>query len=330
MSNAKMYDVVGMGNAVVDIVANVDDELIQKYELKKGAMNLVNHNLAEKIHSELKDTLQFSGGSVANTMSGMAAMGGKVAFIGKVKSDVYGEIFHSDMYTSGVTFNQEMPEAGLATSRSIILVTPDAERTMATYLGVSREIGTDDVDMRLIKKAKMLYLEGYLWDLTSAQKAIVDAIKTAKSVGAKIAFSLSDSFCVERHRKQFLSLIKTHVDIVFANEYELKNLFVTDDIDHAFAECKKLDKIFSVTMGAKGCSVIQGEAVVNWPAEDVVVVDKTGAGDLFAAGFLYGFNQDFDMQKCAKIGSATAGEVIKAFGARPGTKLQKIIHFNAK
>ncbi len=320
------YDVVGLGNAIVDVIAPCDDDFLVAHGLAKGTMRLVDETAAEKLYRAMGQTTVVSGGSAANTIIGAAKLGCRAAFVGKVKADRVGEMFSHDIRAAGVAFAAAPAAAGPATGRCLVLVTPDGQRTMSTYLGACQFLGEDDVDPDLIAAAKISYLEGYLWDPPAAKSAFLKATDVAHAAGRRVALSLSDSFCVERYRDEFLTLIRDgSVDILFANERELHALYETADFGTAVAQLRDEDILAVVTRSEKGALVVTREethVTKAFPVEKVV--DTTGAGDLFAAGFLTGLAKARDLIDCARLGALAAAEVIQHYGARPQTDLRAL------
>lgn len=287
-------------------------------------MNLIDEARAEQLYASMGPAIEISGGSAGNTAAGVASFGGKAAYFGKVKADQLGGIFAHDMHGQGVRFESKAATDGPATARSFILVTPEGERTMNTYLGACVNLNASDVDEKIVSASKVTYMEGYLWDKPEAKEAFKLAAKLARKAGRLASITLSDSFCVERHRDSFLELIRNDIDIVFANETELKSLYLTQNFDGALQALRKDCNIAVVTRGAQGSVVAHGENVVVAPAVAIPkVVDVTGAGDLYASGFLFGFTQGFDNAKSAQLGSLAAAEVISHVGARPEVNLRK-------
>jgi sugar/nucleoside kinase (ribokinase family) len=316
------HSVTGIGNAIVDILALAEDSFITAQGMAKGSMSLIDADRALALSSQVKNPTRRSGGSAANTIAGLASLGAKAGYIGKVGKDELGGLFSSDLRALGVAFSTPACESGTPTARCVVLVSPDAQRTMATYLGASVELEPTDVDAALIADSAVTYLEGYLWDPPKAKAAFLLAAKIAHEAGRKVALSLSDSFCVGRHRDSFLDLVKNHVDILFANESEILGLYQVADVASAMRLAKDECQIVAVTQGAAGCSVsFQGE-VLEVPCEPVAkVVDTTGAGDLFAAGFLHGLTTGRGGRESAILGGIAAAEVISHVGARPDKSL---------
>lgn len=312
------YDVVGIGNAIVDVIAMVQDGFLAEHGMTKGSMALIETDRALQLTDSLTDRIETSGGSAANTIAGIASLGGEVAYIGKVSDDAFGRIFTSGMAGIGVDFHSGSGASDVPTARSIVLVTPDAQRTMNTYLGVSTFLSLDDVDQGLVESAAIVYLEGYLFDRDEAKAAFRDAAARAHARGRVVALTLSDSFCVDRHRADFRALVRDEIDLLFANEDELKSLYECDDFDDAVALLRRDCHIAAVTRSEKGSVIVTRDDIHAVPAvPGVNVVDTTGAGDLFAAGFLRGLTQGKDLTSCARIGAIAAAEVISHVGPRP-------------
>ncbi len=319
-------DVLGIGNAIVDVLAHAEEAFLKAQELAKGSMTLVDGQRAEELYAAMGPGVEVSGGSVANTMAGLASLGGRGAFIGKVRNDQLGGIFRHDIRASGVAFETAAATDGPPTARCLIFVTPDAQRTMGTYLGASVELGPDDLDRGAIGRAKVTYLEGYLWDAPDAKEAFLEAARVAHQAGRKVALSLSDPFCVDRHRRSFIELIGGHVDLLFANETEICSLFQVGTFDQALQEIRDHCEIAALTRSAKGSVVLADSEVHVVDAEPIdKVVDTTGAGDLYAAGFLYGYTQGKGLYDCGRLGAIAAAEVISHFGARPETPLKEVV-----
>ena len=316
------YDVVGIGNAIVDIIAKCDDAFLAEHNAAKGHMRLVDAETSEKLYDAIGPAVEISGGSAANTIAGIASLGGRAAYIGKVADDEFGKIFAHDIRAAGVTFETRPASAGAPTARSIVLVTPDGERTMNTFLGISPELGPKELDDDLISQGKILYLEGYLFDADAAKDSFRQASKIAQNAGCSVSLTLSDGFCVDRHRAAFLEFIHSDVDILFANESEITSLYEVEDFDVAAEKVAQAVKLAALTRSEKGSVVVSKDETVAVPAHPVEkLVDTTGAGDLYAAGFLFGFARDMDLGLCARLGSLAAGEIISHIGARPETKL---------
>lgn len=319
------HDVVGIGNAIVDIIGRCDDDFLAQFGCTKGSMQLVDAATVLKLYDAMGPAIEISGGSVANTMVGVASFGGKAGFIGKTADDQFGQVFRHDIRAAGVTF--DTPSAGDSepTGRSLILVTPDGQRTMNTALGVSPRLGGGEVDAELIGSTRILYLEGYLFDRPEAKAAFRQAASIAAKAGRQVALSLSDPFCVDRHRPEFLKLIKDSVDILFANEAEIISLYEATQFDAAARQTQTDTKLAALTRSEKGSVILSGGKSIAIPAAPVAnVVDTTGAGDLFAAGFLFGIATGKDLETAGKLGSLAAAEIISHIGARPEVKLGEL------
>lgn len=328
MSQAK-FGVVAVGNALVDVIAQTDDQFIdeqaKQHGMEKGAMTLIEEDRATQLYDQMPKGTETSGGSAANTMAGFASFGGKGCFIGKVAEDDLGKTFQNDIRSIGLTFDTQPLAMGAKTGRCLILVSPDAQRTMNTFLGASIELSAIDVDEDLITNAQVTYLEGYLFDRDQAKQAFIKAAETAHKSGHRVALSLSDPFCVDRHRDDFLNLVENHVDILFANEEEITSLYQKDNFEDAKEAVKNKCEIVALTRGEKGCVAIRGDEEVTLPAPDIAdVIDTTGAGDQFAAGFLYGFTEGLSLEESAKLGSIASGEVISHIGPRPLVSLSDL------
>jgi len=323
--NDTRYDVIAIGNAIVDVLAQAKESFLAEQGLNKGAMSLIDTDAAERLYSLMGPGVEASGGSAANTVAGISALGGRAAFIGSVADDQLGRVFAHDIRAVGVDFHSEPLKNGAPTARCLILVTPDAERTMQTFLGACVELGPEDVDEDLIASAKVVYLEGYLWDPPRAKEALLKAALAARGAGRKVAFTTSDPFCVGRYREEFLELIEKHVDILFANENELLSLFEVDDFDLALQRIRGKVEIAALTRSEKGSVILRGDEVHVIDAEKVEkVVDSTGAGDAYAAGFLYAFTQGKDLHTCGRLGGKLAAEVISHYGARAEKDLKAL------
>lgn len=320
------FDVVGIGNALVDVIAHADDSFLAAQGLVKGSMELVDTDRAVELYEALGAAVEMSGGSAANTMCGVASLGGHAAYIGKVSDDELGKVFGHDLLAVGVAFRPGAPSATMPTGRCIIVVTPDAQRTMNTYLGVSSLLCSDDLDEAAIAGGAVLYMEGYLFDRDDAKAAFRDAATVAHGAGRKVSLTLSDSFCVDRHRADFSALVSDQVDILFGNDDELCSLFETSSLDEAIDAVRGQCELTAITTGKAGCKVVTRDEVLTVPADDVPrVLDTTGAGDLFAAGFLFGVTRDLPLVRCAEIGALAAGEVISHVGPRPLVELKSLL-----
>jgi sugar/nucleoside kinase (ribokinase family) len=320
------YDVVGVGNAIVDVIFPTSDEFLLEHGIAKSVMTLIDEFRAAQLFLAITEGTESSGGSAANTMAGLASFGGNGRFIGKVKNDRLGRSFAEDMRNIGVHFDTEMAENGLPTACSIIAVTPDGHRSMSTYLGACTELTPDDIDAHEIGAGNILYIEGYLWDGTAPKAAIRKAIAAAKGAGRKVAFTLSDPFCVGRYRDEFLYLMKNDIDILFANEEEAKALFEVETFASALDSARTWSGLAALTRSEKGCVVADTDGEVHvLEAEPVAqVVDTTGAGDQFAAGLLYGLSRGKPLRACARLGAIAAAEVISHYGARPETPFRTL------
>jgi len=320
------FDVVGIGNAIVDVLAHADEVFLEDRGLQKGSMTLIDETVADSLYRAMGPAVEMSGGSCANTIAAAASLGIRAAFIGRVADDQLGRIFTHDMTSGGVHFDTSPATPGPATARCLVFVTPDAQRTMATYLGASVDLGPDDIDTDLIAAARYVYLEGYLWDPPEAKQALRDAIAAAHRAERKVAMTLSDPFCVARHRDEFRELIAGRIDVLFANQLEAESLVEVTDVWEAVGVLQGQCELVVVTRGDQGSLVVTPEAVYEVPAVRVTeVVDSTGAGDLYAAGFLYGLTQGWDLVHCAQAGAAAAAEVISHFGARPESDLRELV-----
>jgi adenosine kinase len=323
---APRYDVLGIGNAIVDVIARADDDFLLAHGMNKGTMALIDQARAEKIYQAMGPTVESSGGSAANTIVGVASFGAQAAFVGKIKDDELGRAFAHDIRAARVAFDTKPAGDGPSTARCYIMVTPDGERTMNTFLGAAQDLKPSDIDEVKVASAAIIYLEGYLWDPPQAKEAFVKAAAIAHKSSRKVALTLSDAFCVDRYRTEFLDLIrKGTVDIMFANERELHSLYETGDFDSAIRALRGDARLAVVTRSEKGCVVVTrngAEAVQAMPIERVV--DVTGAGDLFAAGFLVGLARGKDHRTSARLGALAAAEVIQHIGARPAVSLKAL------
>ncbi len=319
-------DVVGIGNALVDVIAHHDDTFLHREALVKGSMTLIEADRAMTLYDSMGAGIHLSGGSAANTMTGVASFGGKAAYIGKVAGDPLGEVFRHDLRAVGVTYENEPGTTDVPTGRCLIVVTPDAQRTMNTFLGVSSLLVPQDVDEALVARAEVVYLEGYLFDRDGAKEAYRKASAAAHAAGGKVSLTLSDSFCVDRHRDDFRDLVARQVDLLFCNEDELMALYETASLDDALNAVRYDCEIAAVTMGKEGSVVVTPDGAVTVSAHPVAeVVDTTGAGDLYAAGFLYGLTHGRSLAECGRLGSVAAAEVIAHVGARPNVPLSRLV-----
>ena len=324
------YDVLGIGNAIVDVIARADDDFLVKQGMHKGGMALIDEARATAIYADMGPATEMSGGSAANTIVGVAGFGARAAFVGKVKDDKLGQAFANDIRKAGVAFETKAASGGPATGCSYILVTPDGERTMNTYLGAAQELTPADIDPAEIAASAIVYLEGYLWDPKEAKEAFLKASQIAHEAKRQVALTLSDAFCVDRYRDEFLALMRNGtVDLIFANEAELHSLYQTSDFDTALAQLRKDVALGVVTRSEKGCIVAAGEATTAVPAFPIQkLVDTTGAGDLFAAGFLFGLVRGAGHENAGRLGALAAAEVIQHIGARPQVSLKELAQKN--
>jgi len=322
----KKVDLIGLGNAIVDILVNVEDEFLEINNLDKGSMNLINSDESQALLENCKVIKRISGGSSANTVVCLAQLGNYVQFIGRVKNDQFGNFFSSDIKKSKTIFNTPPTSEGASTAHSIVLITPDAQRTMCTYLGASIEFEQKDIDFSVIKKSKYLYLEGYLWDSELAKNAFLKAAQIAKLSNTKIILSLSDSFCVDRHRKSFLELIDNYVDIVFCNKSEVLSLFEKDKLANCHEDLSSLCELVVVTLGSNGSLIFNKNNVeVIKSIMKEKIIDTTGAGDIYAGGFIHGLLKNYSLKKCGEIGSICAGQIITQLGSRSNVDLGELI-----
>ena len=311
-------DVVGVGNALVDVLTHAGDEFLGHHGLSKGTMQLIDEARARDLYAAMGPGVEVSGGSAANTIVGVASFGGRASYVGKVRNDQLGDVFTHDLRSMGVGYATPVATEGPATGRCLIVVTPDAQRTMSTYLGASTRLGPADIDKRLVERAHILYLEGYLFDPPEAQQAFRVAADIAHAAGRKVALTLSDQFCVDRHRMAFRELVERHVDILFANEAEIRSLYEVQDFDAAVARVRGHCEVAAVTRSERGSVIVSGNGVHIIKAEPVAaVVDTTGAGDLYAAGFMVGLTRRLPLPACGRLGALAAAEVISHVGARP-------------
>lgn len=318
-------DVVGIGNAIVDVLSHADDAFLDKHGLTKGGMMLIDDDRARSLYAAMGPGVEISGGSAANTMAGIAALGARAAFVGKVRDDQLGEVFAHDIRAIGVSFMTPPALEGASTGRCLILVTPDAQRTMNTFLGAGVGLTPEDINPHVIQAAQVTYLEGYLWDPENAKNAFRKAVEAAHAGGRKVALSLSDSFCVDRHRDEFRDLVE-QVDILFANEAEILSLYEVDNFDAALQEVRRANTLAALTRSEKGSVILHGDEVHVIDAETgVTLVDTTGAGDLYAAGFLAGYTTGRTLAECGRMGSIAAAEAISHMGARPQADLKALV-----
>jgi sugar/nucleoside kinase (ribokinase family) len=324
------YDVLGIGNALFDVLVQTDDAFLARHGMAKGGMALIDEARAAAIYADMGKTAgaatEMSGGSAANTIVGLASLGAHVAYVGKVKADPIGALYSRDIRAAGVAFDTPAADTGPATGCSYILVTPDGERTMNTYLGAAQDLKPADIDADAIAASQIIYLEGYLWDPQEAKQAFLRASQLAHGAGRKVALTLSDAFCVGRFRDEFLQLMRSKaVDVVFANEAELTSLYETQDVDAALTQLASDVALGVVTRSEKGCVVVEGQSRVAVPAAPIAqLVDTTGAGDLFAAGFLFGLVRERGHEVSGKLGALAAAEVIQHIGARPQVSLKEL------
>jgi sugar/nucleoside kinase (ribokinase family) len=319
-------DVVGIGSAIVDVIAQTDDDFVESQALVKGTMQLIDADRAEDLYAVMPPAIERSGGSVANTIAGVASFGGTGGFVGKVRNDQFGDVFTHDIRTLGITFAVPAATDGPPTARCLILVTPDAQRTMNTHLGIAGQLQPEDIDEELVTRGRVVFCEGYLWDVPAAKDAIVKAMDHAREAGHRTAFTLSDPFCVDRYRAEFVELTEQRVDVLFANEHEICSLYeVGDDFDAALARVRGRCEIACLTRSEHGSVIVTADEQVPVPAHPVAeVVDTTGAGDLYAAGFLHGLTRGEDLERCGRLAAMAAAEVISHVGARPEVPLDTL------
>ena len=333
MSEPKM-GLIAVGNALVDVLSNTTEEFIANqnriHGMEKGGMTLIDEKRAVELYTLMEDGIETSGGSAANTMAGYASLGGRGGFIGKVADDSLGKAFISDIKKQGLLFDTTPLAVGAPTGRCLVLITPDAQRTMNTFLGAAVELSENDIEPDQIADALVTYLEGYLFDREQAKKAFIKAAEVAHKAGRRVALSLSDPFCVDRHREDFLELVEHHIDILFANEDEIKSLYQQEDFEEASKLISNHVEVAALTRSEKGAVIISGDERISVPAEPVEkVIDTTGAGDQFAAGFLYGFTEGKDLETCGRYGVIAAAEVISHVGPRPLVRLSDLIEEKA-
>src|SRR5262245_41101618 len=318
-------DVIGIGNALVDVLSHESDEFLRHHGLVKGTMNLVDETRVRKLYAAMGPAVEVSGGSAANTIVGVASFGGRAHYVGKVRDDQLGEVFAHDLRSTGVGYDTPTATGGPATGRCLIMVTPDAQRTMNTFLGASVQLSPDDIDTEWIARGRILYLEGYLFDPPQAQEAFRVAAGAAHAAGRLVALTLSDPHCVDRHRRAFRALVDHYVDVLFANEAEICSLYEVNDFAAAVKQVRRRGRIAALTRSARGSIVVSGDEIHVIDAHPIdALVDTTGAGDLYAAGFLFGLSRDLGPASCGRLGSLAAAEVISHVGARPLTPLAKL------
>lgn len=321
----KDIDVLGIGNAIIDIISRCDDSFLTARNIEKGAMILVDETQAEALYADMGPAVEVSGGSAGNTIACIAALGGKAAYVGSVADDQLGAVYAHDIRSLGVEFTTAYDTSGIATARSFILVSPDGQRTMNTFLGACQNLGPKDIDEAQIRRARVVYMEGYLWDPVEAKKAFIKAMDIASAAGGKVALTLSDSFCVGRYREEFLDLVHNRVDILFANEAEIMSLYQVDTFEEAILQVKTHAEIAVLTRSEKGAVIISADQCLTIPAHPTEVVDTTGAGDLYAGGFLYGYSKGYDLETCGRIAAICAAEIISHIGARPEADLKALV-----
>jgi sugar/nucleoside kinase (ribokinase family) len=320
------FDVLGIGNAIVDVITRSDDGFLGQHGLVKGSMMLIDEARAETLYAAMGPGIEVSGGSCGNTMAGIASFGGKGAYFGKVRNDQLGQVFGHDLRALGVSFDTKSAIEGPATARCLIMVTPDAQRTMNTYLGACTGLGPADIDTKVVEAARVTYVEGYLWDAPDAKLAVLKAFDAAHAAGRLVSITLSDSFCVHRYRDEFRDLVRDKIDILFGNEAEITALYETSTFEEALEAVRQAGKIAALTRSEKGSVVVKGSETYAVPAAPVAkVVDTTGAGDLYAAGFLFGYTSGKPLAECARLGGIAAAEVISHVGARPEQALRGLI-----
>ncbi|MDR3498162.1 MAG: adenosine kinase [Parvibaculum sp.] len=323
--NELRYDVAGIGNALVDVIADADEKFLIANGVEKGAMTLIDAARADELYGHMGQAVEVSGGSCANTIAGLASLGGRGAFFGKVKADQLGDVFAHDIKTLGVAFPAPVAKDGPPTGRCLILVTPDAQRSMSTFLGAAQNLKPEDIDEEIVKASFATYMEGYLWDQPGAKQAFLKAAKVAREAGRIVSLTLSDSFCVARYRDEFRMLVKDEVDLLFANEAEILSLYQVEDFDEALTRVKAECKFAALTRSEAGAVIVADGDVHVVDADRIPkLVDTTGAGDLFAAGFLFGLARGYGPVHCGKLGAMAAGECIGHYGPRPHVSLAKL------
>lgn len=323
------YGLLAIGNALADVLLQVSEEFLSEqmkiHGMERNSMNLIDGEKAIRIYDAMKSPVVESGGSAGNTIAGFASFGGKGAYFGKIGKDPLGGMFRNAMQAMGINHSTSPVESGTHTGRCMIMITPDGDRTMNTFLGAGVELSPHDIDDAIVANSAVTYLEGYLFDPPLAMEAFYKAARTAHEAGRKVSLSLSDPFCVGRHREAFLNLVEGHVDILFANEEEIKSLYQTQTFEEAIAKVKGKCDVAAITRSEKGSVILHGNDVTEIPAVSVNVIDTTGAGDQYAAGFLYGYTEGMSMEECGRIASAAAAEVISHVGPRPLIKLKDLL-----
>lgn len=324
--NHEIKDVIGIGNAIVDVLVHENDLFLKNHNVVKGSMTLVDNDYSVNLYEAMESTVEMSGGSVGNTIAGLSALGGKCSYIGKVHDDKLGNIFKHDLKTMGVKFDTLTTTSGSPTARCLVIITPDSQRSMITYLGAAVELDPNDIVEEEIFAHKITFLEGYLWDSPHSKAAAIKAAKIAHDAGRKVALTLSDPLCIERHRESFCEILDNYVDIFFANEFEINSLYQVENFNKALAKLRLVDNLAIITRSEKGSVIVSGEEIHIIDAAPVQqVIDVTGAGDLFAAGVLYGIANSYDLETCGRIGSIVAAEIISHVGARPESDLKELI-----
>ena len=323
---SKKNKALGIGNAIVDAVCKVNENFLKSHNLQKGTMKLINEDELKKLQNEVKPSEFIAGGSVANSIVGLSSFGNQVYFIGKLNNDLFGKKYFENLRKENVGFNFDNETYKDSTGICFVFITPDGERTMTTYLGIANKLSEKEVNHKEIEQSELILIEGYLWDTPEAKNAISKSIEIAIKNSTLVSLSLSDVFCVERYKKEFLDLTKNKIDLLFGNEGEFKSLFEYDNIEKIIQELSTLNKIFVITMGEKGVTLVHKKEIVKVPSERIEkVVDLTGAGDLFASGFVHGFINKMGFEKSLKLGTKSAAEIIKIIGARPKKKLSDLI-----
>ena len=323
---SKKNKVLGIGNAIIDVICKVSENFLKSHNLQKGTMKLINEDELKKLQNEVKPSEFIAGGSVANSIVGLSSFGNQVYFIGKLNNDLFGKKYFENLRKENVGFNFNNETHKDSTGICFVFITPDGERTMSTYLGIANKLSEKEVNYKEIEQSELILIEGYLWDTPEAKNAISKSIEIAIKNSTLVSLSLSDVFCVERYKKEFLDLTKNKIDLLFGNEGEFKSLFEYDNIEKIIQELSTLNKIFVITMGEKGVVLVHKKEIVKMPSEKIgKVVDLTGAGDLFASGFVHGFINKMGFEKSLKLGTKSAAEIIKILGARPKKKLSDLI-----